>query len=310
MDFRSGMALGLSMFASGGVRRRLSNVAAILAFLFASSISRAAFFDNYNDEARAWRSQVRTNSSDVMATSYVSSVVLMQHLRQWGLRPKIASMGIYTGTNFQAVRMAMIHDLPNMNGQITTNAFLDTDYSEGVGVTGNGTTKYMQLAAGAGTVTMSQLTTAAHLGVYCRSNVSALQQHFIGATDAGSDSSAYCLANLAGTTYGQVNDTVSLQWSAADTNAVGLYIATRTATNFAAVYKNGVQLSSQTGNLSGTHQAPETIFVHALNASGTAVNHTARTLCFWTVGYGLTATDALNYYKAVQRHQINLGRAK
>jgi len=280
-----------------------------LFLLLLVSTGNAAFFDSYNREAQLWRDQVRTNSSDVASTSYVSSVVLMQHLRQWGLRPKIASMGIYTGTNFQAVRMAMIHDLPNMNGQITTNGFVATDYTEATGVTGDGATKYMQLAAGAGTVTMSQLTTPAHLGVYCRSNVSALQQVFIGATDAGSDSSAYCLANFAGTTYAQVNDTVSLQWSVADTNAVGFYIATRTATNFAAVYKNGVQISSQTGNLSGTHQAPETIFVHALDASGSAVNHAARTLCFWTVGYALTATDALNYYKAVQRHQQRLGRA-
>jgi hypothetical protein len=274
------------------------------------STGNAAFFDSYNHEARAWRAQVRTNSSDVMATSYVSAVVLMQHLKQWGLRPKIVSMGIYTGTNFQAVRMAMIHDLANMNAQITTNAFLATDYSEGVGVTGNGSTKYMQLATAAGgSVTMSQLTQAAHVGVYCRSNVSSAIQHVIGATDAGSDSSAYALINFLGNTYAQVNDTVSLQWSAADTNGTGFYIATRTATNAAATYRNGVVLATQTGALSGAHNAPETIFVHALNADGAVSNPSARTLCFWTVGYGLTATDALNYYKAVQRHQINLGRA-
>jgi len=278
--------------------------------LLIASTGNAAFFDNYNYESRNWRAQVRTNSSDVMATSYVSAVVLMQHLKQWGLRPKIASMGIYTGTNFQAVRMAMIHDLPNMNGQITTNAFLAADYTEATGVTGNGTTKYMQLATAAGgTVTMSQIGTPAHLGVYCRTATN-LSQHCIGATDAGSDSSAYMLiSHGAGTTYGQVNDTVSLQWSVTDTNGTGLYIATRTATNFAAVYKNGALLSSQTNNLSGVHNAPETIFVHALNADGAAVNHTVRTLSFWTVGYALTATDALNYYKAVQRHQLNLGRA-
>lgn len=282
-----------------------------LLLLLVCYTSNAAFFDNYNWEAQAWRVQCRTNSSDVASTSYVSAVVLMQHLKQWGLRSKIASMGIYTGTSMGAVRMAMIHDLANMNQAITTNNFVEADYSEGVGLTGNGTTKFISLATPAGgTVTMSQIGQPAHIGVYCRTATN-LSQHCIGATDAGSDSSAYVLiSHGAGTTYGQVNDTVALQWSVSDSNGTGLYIATRTATNFAAVYKNGAQLSSQTGNLSGTHNAPETIYVHCLNADGLAVNHTVRSLSHWTVGYALTATDNLNYYKAVQRHQLNLGRAK
>lgn len=282
----------------------------LLPLLLFVAQAQAAFQDSYNWEAKAWRDQCRTNVSDVNSTSYVSATVFMQHLRQWGLRSKVASCGLYLGTSMGAVRMAIIHDLPNMNGAITTNSFVEADYSEGVGLTGDGSSKTLALSTAAGgVVTMSLLTSAAHLGVYCRSNVDNTQQHFIGATDSGSDSSAYCLANFSGTTYGQVNDTVSLQWSTADTNAVGLYIATRTATNFAAIYKNGAQLSVQTGNLSGAHQAPETIVVHAINANGAISNRTKRTLCFWTVGYGLTATENLNYYKAIQRVQVNMGRA-
>lgn len=280
--------------------------------LMASGTAQAAFSDNYNWEARNWRVQVRTNSSDVASTSYVSAVVLMQHLKQWGLRPKIASMGIYTGTGMGAVCMAMIHDLAGMNGAIQTNVFVEADYTESTGLTGNGTSKFLSLSTASplnGTVTMSQLTQAAHVGVYCRSNVSSALQHVIGATDAGSDSSAYVLINFLGNTYGQVNDTVSLQWNSADANGTGFYIATRTATNAAATYRNGVLMTTQTGTVSGAHNAPETIVVHALNSSGTIANYTARTLSFWTVGYGLSVTDNLNYYKAVQRHQLNLGRA-
>ena len=283
----------------------------LLCLLLLTLQAHGAFFDSYNWEAQAWRRQVRTNSSDINSTSYVSATVFMQHLKQWGLRPKVVSCGLYLGTNFQAVRMAIIHDLPNMNGQLTTNAFLASDYTENTGVTGNGTTKFIQLATAAGgTVTMSQIGQQAHIGVYCRTATN-LSQHCIGATDSGSDSSAYVLiSHGAGTTYGQVNDTVALQWSVSDSNGTGLYIATRTATNFAAVYKNGAQLSTQTGNLSGSHNAPETIYVHCLNADGSATAFTVRTLSFWTVGYALTATDNLNYYKAVQRVQLNANRAR
>lgn len=280
-------------------------------FLFLSVNVHAQFITGgWDSETKVWRDRIRTNSGTLSDTSYRNATDFMQSIKRWGVRSQVVSCGVYLGGETNAVVMGLINDLSNMSGQVALFNFAAADYSESVGLTGNGTTKFIGLQTTAGgTVTMSQIGFQAHLGVYCRSNVSNAAQHWIGATDAATDSSAYVLANFSGLTYGQINDKVALQFNAADTSALGFYIGTRTATNFAAIYKNGVQLATQTGTAATTNTAPETIYVHCLNQDGSAVAHTSRTLCFWTVGYVLSPTLQFNYYVAVQKLQQRTGRA-
>ena len=284
----------------------------LLALLLLSVHAHGAMMNGGWDwETKLWRVRCATNAGGTVSdASYRNATDFMQSIKRWGVRSQVASCGLYLGDNTNCITLGIINDIVNTDGNMQLIAFAAADYSEAIGLTGNGTTKYISLATPAGgTVTMSQIGQFAHLGVYCRSNVSNAAQHWIGATTSVGDSSAYVLGNFSGLTYGQVNDAVAQQWNSADTNAVGFYIGTRTATNFAAIYKNGAQLSSQTANVTGAHTSVGTIFVHALNVDGTQTALTARTLSFWTVGFALTPTTQLNYYLAVQKLQQRTGRA-
>lgn len=289
----------------------------LLSLLIFSSLHAAipqASMDTYDFEAKAWRDQVRTNSGDVLGPSYRYATTFMQFVKRVNVRPKLVFVLTYQGTNLNAMRMPIIHDIANTGGPILNNNFVDGDFVEtgaGAGLTGNGTSKSLVLqGAGSGTVSMSQIGQKAHLGVYVQTGAN-LSQHCIGQTEASGDSSAYVLpSHGTGNTFAQVNDTVSLQWSVADSAGTGLYIATRTAVDFAAVYKNGAQLSTQTGTVVGTHNSALVIAVHALNVDGVMQVWTTKTLSFATVGFELTAQQNLDYYRAVQRLQLNLTRGK
>ena len=283
----------------------------LLALWLLCSTAHAQFMTGGWDwEVNDWRTRIRTNSGTLNVTSYWSGTQFMQSIKRWHIRPQVVSAGLYLGGETNAVVMALIHDLANTAAQVQLFNFAAADYSEAVGLTGNTTTKYILLSTPiGGSVSMNQIAQFAHLGVYVRSNVNANFQHVIGASTSVGDSAAYVLVNFSGLTYGQCNDTVALQWNSADTNGTGMYLAVRTATNFAATYRNGAQLASQTGNLSGTHNSVAAIALHAFNTDGTVAQWSSRTLAFWTVGFGLTPTEVSAYYKAVQRLQFNAGRA-
>lgn len=284
----------------------------LLLLLFCLSAN-AALFDQWDREAWQWRLNVQANTSNVSGTAYNTATKFMQHTKQFGIRTNLVHVGLYLGTNLTAARMPIIYLIANTGGPMRNEAFVDGDFVEtgaSGGLTGDGTSKALMLESGSGQVSMNLIGQKAHLGVYVRTGADAAQ-HVIGATEVSGDSSAYVLPSyVTGLTYGQVNDNVALQWNSADSAGTGLYIATRTAADFAAVYKNGVQISSQSSTVSGTHDAAFTISVHALNANGNRTAWTTKTLSFWTVGFELTPLQNANYYKIVQRVQYDMNRAK
>lgn len=90
--------------------------------------------------------------------------------------------------------------------------------------------------------------------------------------------------------------------SAANADGRGFYLSTRTASNAAAMYKNG----SNTCNLT-VSPVPMISETFQILAIGNAF-HSARNLAFASVGSGFNASEALSYYNIVQTFQTTLGR--
>jgi hypothetical protein len=89
-----------------------------------------------------------------------------------------------------------------------------------------------------------------------------------------------------------------------NTDASGLLVATRTASNAQAAYRNGSQLGSSTGSSIGL---PTTsVLIGAIN--GYTTGTTDRSCGFASVGSGLTAQNVADLYTAVQAFQTTLGR--
>lgn len=109
----------------------------------------------------------------------------------------------------------------------------------------------------------------------------------------------------AGITFHRVNGSALVQHS--DANSLGFYCANRTAVNVLNAWKNGVKITTATG--ASTSLQTGNIFILALNnGTGTAQFLSTKECAFSSIGDGLTDTEAVNFYTAVQAYQTTLSR--
>lgn len=92
------------------------------------------------------------------------------------------------------------------------------------------------------------------------------------------------------------------------TNGLGLWLGSCTASNSRKLYRNGTTLINNT--LSGTAAASNAaITLGALrNTAASTFFYMSQNMAFASIGNGLTDTDATNYYTLVQAFQTALGR--
>jgi hypothetical protein len=90
------------------------------------------------------------------------------------------------------------------------------------------------------------------------------------------------------------------------TNANGLRMATRTASNLSKTYENGVETASS-ATISNALATIE-IYVGARNSNGSVNSPSNLEQQFSSIGDGLDGTDSLNLYNAVQAFQTTLSR--
>jgi hypothetical protein len=107
---------------------------------------------------------------------------------------------------------------------------------------------------------------------------------------------------------------ISMRWGetsvptyAASANSLGFYVGSKTTATTQKIFKNGVQvlLSGNLGN-----QLPSLkFFIGAINLNGTPSGYySAKQCAFASIGDGLTDTEAVNFYTAVQAFNTTLGR--
>jgi hypothetical protein len=150
------------------------------------------------------------------------------------------------------------------------------------GITPNGTTGFMDTKLNPNTQ-LGQFNT--HMSFYCRT--------LGGAGDTMADFGCFS----ATPTY--------FDLTARYTDARGMFTGTRRANNDLEIYKNGA--TQQTIAVTDTGILPSfTMYLGALNHSGTAEQFSNRNYAFASVGSGLTDTDAANLYTAVQAYQTTL----
>ena len=91
----------------------------------------------------------------------------------------------------------------------------------------------------------------------------------------------------------------------ADSRGFGVF--TRSASNSSKIFWNNSQVGSITTTGGGLPSTFNLVF-SARNSNGTIDNFDNKQCAFFSIGDGLTDTDALNFYNIVQRYQTNLSR--
>ncbi len=287
-----------------GKHWRLPVLAAIL--LVALPVVKASCIpppNTYSFEAEAWRVRVGTNGGTMSAITYRAGTVFGQELRWWGLRPLLVRRaGLYSGDNTNAMLTPFY---TNTDGSTIdeTVAFVAADYTEATGLTGNGTTKYLRVGQANTSLGSFCSHTNIHMALYIRTNNNTSTTS-MGVAFAGTGNYGVAARNNNLTYTFTGNNVVNV----ADTNGAGFYCITRTATNVANAYKNGVSIVQDSGNDNGAIGSGF-IVVHAYNNVGTPNNFTTRTISYYGMGQGIPAALAMPYRIAVRNFQVALGRA-
>ena len=106
--------------------------------------------------------------------------------------------------------------------------------------------------------------------------------------------------------YSSGSDRLTFSMSGISTSA--FFISTRTSNTSLKVYRNGNQIGVTTVNQNVNSLPTSSIWISAHNSNGSYSRPSNRETSFATIGDGLTDTDALNFYTAVQAYQTTLGR--
>jgi len=137
-----------------------------------------------------------------------------------------------------------------------------------------------------------------HISIYSRTNN-------VGGIDMGGGFGSVLVdleLNYAPTSY---NWNMAANFSHTNSNSLGHYINTRTASNAFKLLKNG---STVLGSSTGAAGATKPNITYHIGKRNYDLLWTNRQYCFASIGDGLTDAESLNFYTAVQAFQTTLGR--
>ncbi len=247
-------------------------------------------------EVADWVSRVVGNGGTVSASTQAAACTYAAALSAASIRTKVLRRNHYAGDQLAACFVPYIKD---KGSAIETNEnFVGGDYSEAVGLLGDGINK--DIITGFTPSTDWSSDNDCGMGVYVRTKTTANDCQ-MGCADGSRQD--YLLVAYGGTTdYTTMHDPAQ-QPSFADSAGLGHYFVSRTASNSLVMYKNGVSVAS-TATPGAATRCTNAMFVHAF--SGGAQSN--RVLAGYEITKGLNATEVLALYNATQAFQTSLGR--
>jgi hypothetical protein len=141
-----------------------------------------------------------------------------------------------------------------------------------------------------------------HNSYYSRTDVNLLQvEAGCGPSDPQGTLLEIRTANL---TYHRINAATTTGY--ADANSLGLYVSSRISSTEQKGYKNGVLKITSVVN---SNAAPiNNFYIGAYNSNLIPSYYSTKQCAFASIGDGLTDTESLAFYTAVQKYQTTLGR--
>lgn len=260
---------------------------------------------NYNAALAAlndWVTRVQGQGSDVTISGTQTAVFnFILGLMDDGVWSKIVRMNIYAGDDINALK-APLKDGGGTSVNDTLNNFVGGDYAQNTGLTGStsGGPKYLDSSLSWDDASTGD--TNIHMGIYARtaSDSGLSCQSGTGSTftailpaDAGTGVAAFYL------------DSTTQVLQVADAG-IGFYIGTVTASNSAVIYKNGTSIVSTATGMGNRKALP--IIYHAQHYNGSVSSPTGRTLEMYSIGTGLTSTNAANFATRYSTLRSALGR--
>ena len=260
--------------------------------LVASSIS------GIDADAAAFFARVTTAGGSLSATEQTAINTLVVQMKADGIWSKMAA--IYPMVGASAAACAQ-----NLKSSSFTGTFTSGWTFASTGVTGNGTSAYMDT----GFNTSTNLTkTSAHLSIYVRNNTNSGSPYDVGNAENNTMTlNPTYLISRYGTNaaYIGIADS-SYATSASSTDSRGFWVGGTNGSSSQTLYRNGNSFA--TGTAGSGSLANNNLYLGAANAGGSGLFWTNKQYAFASIGDGLNATEASNFYTAVQAFQTTLSR--
>lgn len=248
-----------------------------------------------------WKSRVIAAGGTVSSGTVLALSRFSKACKAAGLWDKLNRVNLFCGDQLTA---ALVPLKVGAGSATDTNVnFVSGDYTEATGLTGNGSSKYLNTGLNASTLT----TNSTHLAVYNRSSSAVGGGRHIGVS-AGIDGFAIVAPFTDGGFYSdQYNFTAGAgRVSVAVSGPYGFLLGSRTSSSSHQIFKNGASVASNTG--SGGSIPSLNIFVFAWNLTGSPNTYTSHVLAGYSVGSGMTASEASDYNTIMEAFQDALGR--
>ena len=248
-------------------------------------------------DVQTWVDAVVANGGTVSSMTFDAVTEFVRAVKAAGVWTKINRMNLFCGDQLAAALVP----LKRGGGNVTdTNVnFVAGDYSETIGLTGNGSTKYLRT----GLVPSATLTlNDTHMAIYNRASASSVSNQL----GAGGPMIFYAPHTGSQLISDQYNSTTGRVGPSVIGAPYGFLVASRNGAGEHVIYRNGIaQASAAT---SGGSLPTVECYVFAGNNFGSpvAVNDGAR--AGYSIGSGLSSADVAAYQAAMEAFQDALGR--
>jgi len=272
----------------------------------------------FHPEAQVWRNAVIANGGSVSGSTLKAVSDFCKSIDQAGIRSRFRRLNLFCGNSDAsviAVRVPLYRGESRTGTQygnaIDTNVnFVQGDYAEATGLTGNGSTKYLNTG-----FNVDQLPGAAncHIASYIRGTQDiASARTLVGVLFNGTTDRYRLFLQLSGSTapnYGiqtELGKTSSASANNRTNTNGGLLITSRTSTTSLTLYDDATSIgTSAVSTAETTGAAP--FFVFARNGP---VEYYNGRMAAYSIGAGLSGAQATSYYTAMNTFQTALGRAQ
>ena len=254
---------------------------------YSNTISVTTLFDT---DAQAFFDRVTTAGGSLSTTEKNAVNTLVVDLKSYSLWSKMKA--IYPMVGASAAACAQ-----NLKSSSFTGTFNGGITYASTGVKFNGTTGYMNTAFNASTDFASA---SRHMAFYNRTNTA--KGYDMGAAILPAD--VMLASRFTGTTAAYTNFGDSAGYTTTTTAATGFFQGNNIS-NTERLYRNGSQIATRSNTIVNVNMS---IYIGASNRSNVAVEFTEHECAFSSIGDGLDATEASNFYTAVNAFQVSLSR--
>jgi hypothetical protein len=267
-------------------------------------------------EAVAWRDAVVDNGGSVSGATLAAVSDFCNAIDAAGIRDRFYRLNLFCGTSdasLVAPRVPLYRG-PSLGGTQygnaldTNNNFVQGDYAEtgaSGGLIGNTTTKYLD--TGLATDALPQVTTG-HLSFWTRGGSVSGVRRPIG-TEATVQANRFFIDRRPVANGGDLIHWGSLAaGGSADDATAGLFSGSRTSATDLRLYKDGVQVGATQPGSSTMTATDKPFFVFAGNLNGTPGVFYERRMASYSIGDGMTASQMLAYYNALNTFMGALSR--